>query len=506
MAPDRFSTALPGRHTLEAGGSFPPRRGCYLPQSQPAGPKAPLKEKEAALARQLVVTVMPEYAQTEGVEAVVDRLIQAGVTGINTSPYVMAPADAATGGREPPADADAGKVRLLDRPLWGERAIFVRPAPSFAPDHALYRGLRYQPTEPDELTREEGPTVARFIEAAKARGLTMHLQVQAAIPPGYRVQFGGPVEDDMPRRPDGRTVEGRVDKNASLASPHILDYGAALLQDLAQAYPTVDGFRLDWPEYPPYAWGSFFFDFSDHARARAEAWGCDFEAMREAAAELERFLETKLAPSHLRADAYSLIRGLLARPALAAWLQFKSDLIQAMLDRYRAALPARFGLTVQTFPPPWTLLSGFDFARNGALSQGLGMKLYTMHWPMMLGFYAEALRRGNPGLDDVSLARSLVRLFDTGDAAETPARSLRYPEPDEAHPAGDAAQARKIGAAQAEAGANPVFPIVHAYGPVDDFRRRAEVAWAASPHGIWVNRYAYLADAKLEVLGRLPRG
>src|SRR5918996_4956037 len=99
----------------------------------------------------LGITVMPEYIQTEGIDALLDNLIgRARVTAVATSPYVMAPADEATGVREPPADAEAGKVRLLGRPLWGRRELFVRTAPSFTPDRSLYRGLRYQPAEPDD--------------------------------------------------------------------------------------------------------------------------------------------------------------------------------------------------------------------------------------------------------------------------------------------------------------------------------------------------------------------
>ncbi|MFM8991303.1 MAG: hypothetical protein ACKOUS_17200, partial [Alphaproteobacteria bacterium] len=46
------------------------------------------------------VTVMPEFFQVEGVEAVLDNLQRrARVDAIATSPYVMAPAPDGTGGR-----------------------------------------------------------------------------------------------------------------------------------------------------------------------------------------------------------------------------------------------------------------------------------------------------------------------------------------------------------------------------------------------------------------------
>jgi hypothetical protein len=79
---------------------------------------------------------------------------------------------------------------------------------------------------------------------------------------------------------------------------------------------------------------------------------------------------------------------------------------------------------------------------------------------------------------------------------------LRYPEPQDAHPAGRHAQRAKLLAAQAAAGAVPVTAFVHAYGPVNDFMMRFELA-AASGLPVWINRYGYLSDAKLEALAAM---
>ena len=88
------------------------------------------------MARNFVgITVMPEFVQNEGVQPVLDNLVHlARANAVATSPYVMEPADEKTGSREPPIDAGAGSVRLLDRPLWGRRELFVRTAPAFVPN------------------------------------------------------------------------------------------------------------------------------------------------------------------------------------------------------------------------------------------------------------------------------------------------------------------------------------------------------------------------------------
>jgi hypothetical protein len=443
---------------------------------------------------------MPEFIQTETPEGVLDNLQRrAGITAVATSPYVMAPAPEGTGGREPPIDAGAGAVRLLDRPLWGKRELFVRTAPSFTPDLALYEGLAYQPSTPDDLTTRDGPLIQRFVREAKRRGLKVYLQVQAAIPPGYRVQFGGPRDEDAPRLPDGRIPPRRVDKNGSLASAAIVAYHQALLRDLARAYPEIDGFRVDWPEYPPYTLDDCFLDCSAHALAAAKRHGLDAERLHTDALAAYRHLTTSLRDDDLRDDF------IIRYPGLTDLARLKALLVDELLAAFRSALPDDKELMPNAFPPPWSAVSGFDYARAARHASAISVKLYTMHWPMMLRFYAEPLIAA--GASETAAVRTILRLLDMTDGT-APERlaDWRYPEPEEPHPAGLDAQARKIKAAQAAAGATRVLALAHSYGPVEDFRRRLTAAWQASNGGVWVNRYGYLSDAKLDVVGAVTRG
>jgi hypothetical protein len=449
--------------------------------------------------RTVGMTVLPEWAQVEGAETVLDNLQRrAGVNAIATSPYVMAPADAATGSREPPADAGAGEVRLLDRLLWGRREIYCRTAPSYSPQQDLYRGLRYQPAVPDDLTQSQGAAVGRFIAAAKARGMQVYLQVQAAIPPGYRVQFGSITADDQPLLPDGASAQGRVDKNGSLASPHVRAYLKALLADLGRAYPQIDGFRIDWPEYPPYTLDSAFLDFSDHAVRFAMQAGYDVDRMRRDALAARKYLLGGLGEADL--DPHRL-KERLQLPGLQDLFALKSDIVEDFLKDIRSGLPQSFALVPQAFPAPWNRVSGFDYARAARHSDGIGVKLYTMHWPMMLRFYGDSIMAANKGLDAGKLARLLVALCETGGPPPTRLDDLRYPEPGEAHPVGHDQMAQKIRNAQAAAGDCPVYAFAHGYGPVADVASRLRTAWEAGAHGIWINRYGYMSDEKLDAVG-----
>jgi hypothetical protein len=466
-----------------------------------------------AFTKSLNISVMPEYPQSDGPSQVLDNLqARTGATSITTSPYVMEPSNESDAGREPPADGKAGAVRLLDRDLFGKRELTVRTSPSFAPNKSLYKGLRYQPAEADALTRREGSRISQFISQAQSYGMQAYMQVQSAIPPGYKVQFGGAVPEDRPLLPDGSEHEGRVDKNASLASPHITDYGCALLRDLIQAYPNLDGLRVDWPEYPPYAFDSLFFDFSGHAEAAAMRLGYDFERMRVDTKRLLHFLLVTMTDDHisrfLESNDFFVWEVLNNYPGVLDLKSFKGDLVSEMLGKYRRTIDeassGKMDFVVQGFPPPWTQASGFDIKKLALHVSGIGIKLYTMHWPMMVRGYADRILASNSDVSEAVLLMGIFKILDVLDgAAPTQIKDVRYPEPDEPHMAGIQAQARKILETRKLAGDTPIHAFSHAYGPMDDYRARMKVAWEASGHRMVVNRYGYLSDEKLDVLGEI---
>ena len=141
------------------------------------------------------------------------------------------------------------------------------------------------------------------------------------------------------------------------------------------------------------------------------------------------------------------------------------------------------------------------FKRAAKHVDGICMKLYTMHWPVMLRFYGDVLSKANLKASEAAIVQALQRWMEiTDDTRSTRLADWVYPEPDAPHPAGENAQTKKAVYAQREAGARPVYAVVHGYGPLEDFRRRLGIARRASTHGVWINRYGYLSDAKLAAL------
>ena len=466
------------------------------------------------------VTVMPEWFQCEGIEAVLDNLQAVGATALVTSPYLLSLATPGEGAREPPPDGEAGRVRPLDRALWGQHETWVRTAPSLTHDLSRYAGLRYQPGPAGALTQEHAEFMDQILGRAHARGLQVYLQVMAASPPGYRVQFSGAVAQDQCRGPDGQLHPERVDRNASLASPHVHAYGAALLAELAERYPQVTGFRIDWPEYPPYDLRSALFDFSEHGQQAIAAQGADpLELALRLTQALNRWrhVAVQSAPAgskEVRArlrdagwDEWLDPQG----PARALWASKRAS-VRQMLQAYRQELDGVAGqrrlLEPQVFPQPMSTWSGFAWDGLAEHCDAVGVKLYTMHWPMIARYWARDLIGTMQGPSADHLTQALFQWMDLG-AGEDAAR-LRYPPPDTDHPVGDEAQVRKLLTAQSQAGRTPVVAFTHSYGPEDDFIHRFRLASQAvsAPGGsgrIWVNRYGYLSDRKLALLGQCMR-
>jgi hypothetical protein len=342
------------------------------------------------------------------------------------------------------------------------------------------------------------------------RDIAVFLQVMAASPPGYRVQFAATRPEDQCLGPDGRAHSARVDRNASLASEAVCRYTAKLVAELASRYPGVTGFRLDWPEYPPYDLLSALFDFNPAAQALMAQRGHDparvADDVRAWTAEVRASVSAAAAqghtPSAFTNEPWTSLFD--ASGPLAPLFTAKRDAALALLQEVRQALDdvpgKRRRLEPQAFPPPFHRISGFPLDGLAGVADAIGIKLYTMHWPMIARFWATDLlgTSSSEGIDATTSA--VAGAFGLTDEPVDGA-SLRYPEPRERHPAGIRAQRDKPALAQAIAGDVPVTAFAHTYGPLDDVVKRCTLA-ASTGLPLWLNRYGYLSDAKIDALGR----
>ena len=487
--------------------------------------------------RYIGVTVLCDYVISEGVDAVLANLLRVGASAVAINPTVTTEApDAATGSWQPPSDGGTSP-RLFDRPLFGKRALWVRSGSSFNPRLSLYDGCDYQPRPANDLTFELGHIIGEFIQRVLTAGLEVYLQIGGCGGLG----FPGLRDEDRPRTPDGEVPPNRMADTASLASPGIRAYNAAFAKDLLLEYPDITGFRIDWPEYPCYTWGELFADFSPHVATFAAANGFDFQRIRTDVGAFKFYCEQNLTNAQLAQVALQPDRGATmlwsaatARPGVLEWLRLKAALCLDLVKDWRRAVDAAtprsrstaspVQLHAHAFMPPWTLFTGLDFAAIAPYVDAISPKLYTMHWAQMVTYWATALleatqhkhgsAKARPGgaLDEGLLIKAIVRVLDMADGTESDPggetlEHYHYPEPHEPHPVADGPQLRKIDACfDLVRGVTKVIPLIHGYGPDDDFARRVAVVAQSSAEGAWLNRYGYLGDAKLESVRQLLGG
>ncbi len=455
--------------------------------------------------RFLGITVLSPYIQNEGVTDLLQRLTErAGATAVACNTSVTEPSAAGVGSFQPPSDAGAS-VRIFDRPLWGQQALWLRSAPGHHANRAFFQDSPYQPRPGDDLTDQEGPILGEFIGAAKAAGLQVYIQTGATQPPGLRAE-------DTPRLPDGRIPADRMAEVGSAASPAIRAWNRAWTQDIFAQYPQLDGIRPDWPEYPCYKLDEAFQDFGDPVRVWAEAHDFDFVRIQREVAAFYRYLHGSLTNADL-VDFASKDRGkfTVARlynqfPGVAEWFRLKAALSTDLLADWRQAITDFGGpdkaLAANAFMPPFSYITGLDFATAAPHCASIAPKLYTMHWSLIVKFWGDVLLAKNPGLSEGLLVRALVNLLDlVEEEGHTRIDNYGYPEPDEPHPIPNEPQLRKIEQAMAAAGGKTkIYALVHGYGPVDDFRRRLQLVADSPADGVWINRYGYLSDEKLDVI------
>ena len=467
----------------------------------------------ASAKRFLGITVMSPYLQSEGVDAVLANVVdRAGVTAVACNTSVTAPSAEGEGSYQPPDDAGAS-VRLFDRPLWGRNALWLRSGPGHRADLRFFESSPYKPRTPNDLTDTEGPVIGRFIRDAKDAGLEVYIQTGATDPPGLRA-------DDLPRLPDGTIPDGRMANTGSLASPAIRQYIRAWVQDIFSTYPDVDGIRPDWPEYPCYTLGEAFQDFGSHVATWSMQNGFDFRGIQDQVADLWSYLHGRLTNGDLAGFAgpdrgkYAILRLYNRFPGIAEWFRLKAALSADLLREWSLAIESAAGpqkeLAANAFMPPFSYVTGMDFAAVSRHCHSVAPKLYTMHWSLMVKFWGDELMAHNPGLDENLLTRALVNLFDIiddeSDAGNMSLDRYGYPAPDQPHPIPDGPQKRKINQVLAAVGGDAkVYALVHGYGPLEDFRRRLQLVADSPADGVWINRYGYLSDAKLNAVREIWR-
>ncbi len=468
----------------------------------------------------LGIHLSPAAVQYEGLNAVLDRIQATGATAIGTGLTVFEPSHPGAGRRQPPLDVD-GTARLLDRPLWGKREIWLKGYRSHAYDGDLFADTPYRPdggiatggdlapggdVAPSHIDRD---LPHKIVETAQQRGMRVYVSLSPLCVPGLR-------DDDQPRYVDGSLPDParRVAGQGCPNNPDVAAYAVALVRDIVRHHPTIDGIFLDWLEYTVYQLEDYFDCFCPHCAAKARAAGYDWAGMRRDVRATWDWLH------HLAPDDLGQIRRVTTSPAeTITWLsdhtgwldlfRFKADTVCGLYATLREAMDAEgatgMELGVNGWAPPFNLSSGADYRRLADIVTSVRPKLHTFHWSTLPRWYGERLQAWNPALDEESILDTLVTLLELPDE-RSPRSFDKYhiPAPDEMHPALPRTWRNKLQQVVDRVDHHATcYAYAHAYRPLRQWRQMIEVVRETDVDGMWVQRYGYLSDAKLDALAEL---
>jgi hypothetical protein len=462
-----------------------------------------------AAKRFLGIFVNPVYVQNEGLQPVFDNLEMVGTRAICIVPRVARPAGPGQRVRYPDLHMD-GYERLLARPVWGKREIYLESFPAYEPDVALYQNSTYRP--PSKPMRPELDTEIpqKMIVEAHQRGMAVHVMLHPFVPPNIR-------SEEQPVYIDGTVpVPPQISLNACLNNPQAAAYGLALIKDVMQHYPDLDGLFIDWAEYGAYRLEDHFTCFCPHCEQQAISQGYDWAMIKKDVAALWAWLH------RLNSRALERSRRLLCNPSeglellshYPGWLQFLRFKAQTVTQFYRQVRllldemdRPQVTLSARGWPPPWNRSSGMDYRALADICGAVTPKLFTFDYSALPRWYGQTMLNWNPNLSEREILDALVDWLNLPDSIERRSfANYHIPAPTESHPARLEVYRTRLDEVVDQVGGRArCYPFAHAYLPESQWKRMIALVRDSRVDGMWVQMYGYLSDTKLEILKEMWR-
>jgi len=458
----------------------------------------------------LGISIAAPSVQYEGLNAVMDLVASTGAQAISLTPNLALPAEPEQGVREPPLDID-GYERLLDRPLWGKRELWMTSYRAAPYDEALFADTPYRPRQalaPADLDRDLPHQV---LADAHARGMKVYLQI---VP----LSIGGLRSEDQIQYVDGSRPDPlrRVAIQPCLNSPAVRAYALATARDALHQFPEADGIFLDWVEYTVYDLRDHFACLCPHCARAAQTAGYDWaRIVRDVRALWDRLhrltardLETI---QYLAQNPWGMLELLQSYPGWLDFLRFKAETVVGLYAVFRQAMDderaACLELGANGWAPPFNRSSGMDYRALSEVVQSLRPTLYTFHWSVLPRWYGQTLLDWNPSLPEGLLLDALVAILGLPDH-NAPRNFSQYhiPAPHEDHPATPECWRAKLDEVVDQAGGRtPVYAYAHSYRSEAQWKRMIAVVRDSRVDGMWVTRYEYLSNNKFAALKAMWR-
>ncbi len=454
--------------------------------------------------RFLGIFVHPVDVQSAGLNEVFEHLTFVGANAICITPKVARLATKGKGVRFPPLHID-GYSRVLDRPIWGQRELFLEFFNCYSPDISLFARTPYKPPSGAIPFGPDAHLPEQIITEAHRRGMQAHILIQPFVLP--RVSLA-----DRPRYVDGSApFPPQVAFYACLNSPAAKEFALASALDTVRFFCDIDGLFTDWAEYGAYRFEDHFACFCPHCERRAGELGLDWLSIQRDVGAAWRWFHSLTAEKidygrRVYRHPSAFLELLIYHPGWLELFKLKARTVVSFYQDLRRTLDAagfkHVGLSARGWPPPWNHTSGMDYRALSGICDAVTPKLFTFDYSAIPRWYAETLLKWNPGLPESTVLDALVEWLNLKDdlAVRTMAH-YHIPAPGEAHFAKVEIYQDRIDEVRDQIGNQArLYPFVHAYLPEPQWQQMIAMIQESRADGMWVQMYGYLSDRKLEIL------
>jgi len=454
--------------------------------------------------KEVEVAVLTAYFQSEGTITPLKNLYNSNIKRIMLLAIVEEFCKPGEGTRFP------SMATGFDRPVFGEKVIYVRPYSSFEPNMNLYKNTKVKPL-PKKASKDY---VGEAIKIAKDMGMKIDIiDAPTAVPTpsigqekwGYPYPQPG-LDEYKHVRVDGKRIDG-IEAKGCFNNPDVRNYALARIKDIVSHYPDIDTLILDHIEFPTYNIKDNFSCFCEHCYKEAKKMGYELDKIKE---EVYNFYKRvkNISKQTIRNIKYyrslfDSIDLLINNPLLFNWIKFKTDSVVEFVKEVRSILKEEnknVALGLTGFTPTLGYLGSRNYKKLAEYCDVLLPKFYNEHWGLIAKWWAEELMEYNANLID----EECIEFFYVLTGWSELGAPKKIDEIDPSSPKGiippETLITESVKIRNMVQEKSKIFCFLHCWGTKENLEKKLRILKECPIDGIALWNYGLLSDEKLNIL------
>lgn len=450
------------------------------------------------------VVILTAHLQSEGLSTPLKNLYDSNVKKIMLTTMIEEFCKPGEGTKFP------SMATGFDRPVFGERVIYVKPYSSFEPNMNLYRNTKIKPL-PKKVIKDY---IGEAIKAAEDMDMKVDIidaPTAVPTPSAKQERWGYPypqpgLDEYKHVRVDGERIDG-IEAKGCLNNPDVRNYALARIKDIISHYPDVDTLFLDHVEFPTYNIKDNFSCFCKYCYEKAKEMGYNLSEIKEAVYDFYKKIKnvSKQMLKNIKyyKSLFDTIDILINNPLLFDWIKFKTDSVIEFVKEARSIIKEEnknIALGLTGFTPSLGYLGSRNYRKLAEYCDTLMPKFYNEHWGLIVKWWTEELMEYNKNLTDEECIEAFYVLAGWS-GLEAP---KKINEIDPSSPKGiispEALIIESIKIKDMVQEKSKIIPIVHCWGTKENLERKLSILKECPIDGVALFNYGLLSDEKLNIL------